>query len=75
MSWQIDLFRVRPAQDPKKVRDVQYDWETHRGYRIEEPSDESDRWLARVLARLHEFADDFEEVEAPTTTTMATSST
>ena len=50
MSWQIDLFYVAPGQDPCKVRDVQYDWEQHSGYEDAGQSDDSDRWIAHVLA-------------------------
>ena len=56
MSWQIDLFRVAPGHDPCKVRDVQYGWEEHDGYTVDEESDATDRWIERVIELLESLA-------------------
>ena len=57
MSWQIDLFRVAPGQDPCKVRDVQYGWEEHDGYAVDaRASAVTDRWIERVIELLESVA-------------------
>jgi hypothetical protein len=57
VSWQIDLFRVAPGQDPRKVRDMQYEWEEHEGYALDDVrSDATDRWIERVIELLESVA-------------------
>jgi hypothetical protein len=63
MSWKIDLFRVAPGQDPRKVRDVQYAWEEHDGYVVDDPSDATDRWIEHVVALLEEVSPGLKLVE------------
>jgi hypothetical protein len=60
MSWEIDLFRIRPGQDPCKVRDVQYDWEQHDGYVIVDTATaETDDWIKRALELLESVSPGF----------------
>jgi hypothetical protein len=64
MGWQIDLFRVRPGQNPCKVRDVQYDWEQHDGYTIVDgASAGTDRWIKLAMELLESVSPGFKLVE------------
>ena len=64
MGWQIDLFRIRPGQDPCKVRDVQYDWEQHDGYVVvDSASAETDAWIKHAMELLESVSPGFKLVE------------
>ncbi len=60
MGWQIDLFRIRPGQDPRKVRDVQYDWDQHDGYPVvDHATADTDRWIKRAMELLESVSPGF----------------